>query len=245
MRSALHIVVVWMRFAANLLRYQVRRLSGRRETLIRGVRVPLPASISSRMWRLLLMERYEARESRILLERLEPSDRVLELGAGIGFTATLCARIVGSDSVATVEANPAMLPLIRDVFTRNGVSPDLRNHVVSASGEDMMLNVTSDFWSSSIHERAQVQNRLKVAGRSFESLIDEFEPSVLLIDIEGAEAGLTTEVIGETVRKILVELHAHIVGSDAVTRVRRWIEDQGFAVLEDFGDRSVVYGERR
>ncbi len=36
----------------------------------------------------------------------------MELGAGLGFLSTYCAKIMGSDNVVTYEANPALEPYI-------------------------------------------------------------------------------------------------------------------------------------
>ena len=72
------------------------------------------------------LERHEAAEARMCRRVIRPNDRVLELGAGIGFIGSLCALIVGSENVCSYEANARLEPLLRRTHALNGVSPLLR-----------------------------------------------------------------------------------------------------------------------
>lgn len=233
-----------MRRLLERARYEILRRVGVGTTVIEGVEIPLASSLSHGMRETLLMRRYERREARVLKARLEPGDRVLELGAGIGFTATICARSVGSRSVMTVEANPEMIPLIKEVFARNGVSPTLLRGAVNATGHDMTLNVTSDYWSASTYDRPGVERQVLAPGLAFVDLVADFSPTAILIDLEGGELDLISETIAPGVQKLLIELHEHVIGAAAVPKVRKWVAQQGFAVLEDAGNRSIIYCER-
>ena len=50
---------------------------------------------------------YERDEVEIIRACLQPGDRVLELGAGLGVTAMVAAGIVGADAVKAFEAGPS------------------------------------------------------------------------------------------------------------------------------------------
>jgi FkbM family methyltransferase len=205
-----------------------------------GVWLPLSGAVSAEMRAVLYSGAYEEREYEVLSQLLVPTDRVLELGSGLGFITVVCAQ--RCSSVSTVEANPRMLDTLRDTFRRNGVSPRLVSGMVSSSGEDQTLFVARDFWSSSAYDRGGTATR--VAGLGFARLLEEHQPTVLVIDIEGAEVGLTCELIASGVRAVVIELHGSVTGTEGARRVRDWLSGQGFQATRDWGDRSVVVYER-
>ncbi len=207
-----------------------------------GIRLPLTEAVSEEMRATLYSGSYEEREYEVLSRLLQPDDRVLELGSGLGFITVLCARRCGSERVTSVEANPRLLSTIRTTFLCNGVSPRLIPGAVSARGEPQTLFVSQNFWSSSTHDRGG--QPITVAGVALESLLAEHQPSVLVIDIEGGETALTSAAISPSVRAIVIELHAGVTGSEGAAQVRSWIERHGFSIARDWGDRSVVVFER-
>jgi FkbM family methyltransferase len=207
-----------------------------------GVRLPVEA-ISAEMRRILYGGVYEEREFELLSALLERGDRVLELGSGLGFITVVCAKRCGSDSVTTVEANPHMLDLLRRTFRVNGVSPTLLFGAVSRAGEDQEFFVNDHFWSSSTYDRGG--RKVTVPGLRFESLVAAHGPTVIVMDIEGGEVALIGASIDQTVRRIVVELHAGVTGVEAAQSVRAWFTSQGFVATRDWGNRSVVLYERR
>ena len=98
-----------------------------------GVDFPFDTSIiTPRIARPMRNNRYEIGEVQALRDILKPEDRVLDLGAGIGLIAAVAARIVGSKNVTSVEANPALLPMIRSVLKMNDLDEvDLRHGIVA------------------------------------------------------------------------------------------------------------------
>ena len=200
----------------------------------------MSAAVSEEMRTILYSGAYEEREYEVLSRLLEPSDRVLELGSGLGFITVVCAQ--RCSSVSSVEANPQLLDTLRETFRRNGVAPQLVSGMVSSSDEEQTLFVARDFWSSSTYDRGGAATR--VGGLAFGRLLTEHRPTVLVIDIEGAELGLTHETIAPGVRAVVIELHAKVTGSEGARLVRDWIAGQGFELTRDWGDRSVVVYER-
>jgi len=88
---------------------------------IDGLQLEVPqAHLNERIAGKLASGGYEALEAQAAAMRVRPRHRVLELGSGIGYIASVCARIAGPENVTTVEANPAMLPVIRANLERNG-----------------------------------------------------------------------------------------------------------------------------
>jgi FkbM family methyltransferase len=207
-----------------------------------GIRLPLTDAVSEEMRATLYSGAYEEREYEVLSALLGSSDRVLELGSGLGFITVLCALRCGSQSVTSVEANPHLLSTLRTTFLCNGVSPRLVSGVVSARGEEQTLFVSPNFWSSSTHDRGGQPTQ--VPGVAFERLLEQYQPTVLVIDIEGGEMALTSAAIAASVRAIVIELHAAVTGAEAADEVRSWIARHGFQITRDWGNRSVVVFER-
>jgi hypothetical protein len=98
-------------------------LSYSRTVETHGIKVPLVEGvISERMERVMERGRYDSGEVRILRRVLRPTDRVLELGAGIGLVSTAAAEINGPENVVAKEANPNLVPLIAEIHKLNDLS---------------------------------------------------------------------------------------------------------------------------
>ena len=54
-------------------------------------------------------------------------------------------------------------------------------------------------------------------------MLNEFEPTVIVMDIEGAEEDILPLVVAKSVRGMMVELHPHIIG---VRHVNKLIEQK-------------------
>jgi FkbM family methyltransferase len=178
----------------------------------------------------------------VLSTLLRPDDRVLELGAGLGFITVLCARICGSEAVVTVEANPHMLSTLEATFRCNGVWPKLISGVVSRTAAPREFFVNQNFWSSSTYDRGG--QRLEVQSLPFAELVAAHRPSVIVMDIEGGEVELAGLPIDPSVRAIVLELHAAVTGNADAEAVRAWLVEQGFRATSDWGNRSVVVYQR-
>jgi predicted methyltransferase len=87
------------------------------ETLIAaGVRVPLDRRIVTQPIETALRSGdYEADETRSLPDVVRVGDRVLELGAGMGFVSTILAKRTKAAKIVAMEANPQLIPFIRRV----------------------------------------------------------------------------------------------------------------------------------
>lgn len=85
-----------------------------------GVKVPVVAEvISDRMVQVMEKGRYEAGEVKLLRKILRPNDTVLELGAGVGVVSCVAAFVTTPDRVTVVEANPYLVPVIRETHRLN------------------------------------------------------------------------------------------------------------------------------
>lgn len=179
---------------------------------IAGLSLAVPdALITPRLAAKLASGRYEADEARAALMRLRPGQRVLELGAGIGYIACLCARVTAPDHVTAVEANPALIPVIRDNLARNGAGAAglLHGAVGGGAGEaTLAFDAARSFWAGRLADAASATARITaVPHLTISELMARTRPDLVIMDIEGAEAHLFDAPWPAHVRHVMMELH--------------------------------------
>ncbi len=215
-----------------------------------GIKVPfVPAIITPKIERPMRNNRYEGGEAAALRRILRPGDRVLELGAGIGLLSTLSAMVTGVERIVAVEANPDLIPLIHETHRLNGVTTvDLRNGIAAADdGHDVPFYLRSDFWASSMEATSRPYLR-EVALPCFgiASLMADVNPTVIVCDIEGGEAGLFDAVDMSGVRAVVIELHPKVYGIPARDRIIATLAAKGLHLAaSNVPDSSVQLLERR
>lgn len=219
------------------LRRLWHRLRGSRIVAIDGVRLNCdPASVSRQVRNGIYKGDYEAGERRLLPRAVQPGDRVLEIGAGIGLISLLCRRLAALGPVASYEANPRMAEIIRRNFALNGLEPDLTMKAVTVDGAPLRFFVDDNIISSSIIRRHAGAVEVEVPSAAIGDCIARHRPDVIVMDVEGAELGLLRAADLSGVRRILVEMHPHIVGREAVAALTEDIRAKGF----DLADTSVT-----
>lgn len=219
-------------------------LSGRPQyAAINGVKIRLRSPvISDRVARSIYLGLYEHLEARVVTATLQADDRVLELGSGIGYLSTLCAKRIGAERVTAVEANPAMEPYLRETYRLNEVSPQLEICVLGDSEGEIPFNVNDNFSSSSLHDRGG--STITVPQKSFAAMLDRVRPTYLICDIEGGEVPLLTSIPLPGVRKICIELHPHIIGNHACSELMRKLLNEGFDFDLALSGRNVYFFHR-
>ena len=231
--------VSWWERAKRRLRIKARKYMRPRVVTLSGVRLEVdPKLLPAPVVRSLYKESYEDREAALVRDVLEPGDRVLEVGAGIGFISLLCAQRCGPEAVLCYEANPENGALIRRNFELNGMSPQFRNRAVSATGDDRELFVAPNIVSTSFIDRGDGARKV-VECDAIGDVIKEFRPNCLVMDVEGAEIDLLPAAPLEHISKMIVETHAHIVGAAAVRDLDVLVQSQGFARFEAFRNSRV------
>jgi FkbM family methyltransferase len=210
------------------LKSAFRRLIGAKTVTLDGVTVSTDPAVVSRQVRSgIFKETYEEPERILIREGLRPGDRVLEIGGGVGFVSLLCARIVGADNVLTYEANPAMHKVIRANYALNGLEPRLRGRALTAHGGDVTFFVNDNIISSSVYQR-EGGRAVTVPSDAIDAALAEWRPTVLVMDVEGAEVDILAASALPGLKRIVLELHPHVVGPEAVARLRAHLSGLGF-----------------
>ncbi len=201
----------------------------------RGVRVPFdPEIITPVIERPLRRGRYELGELLAIRGSVRQGDRVLELGTGIGMVSTLAAQVVGVERVVSYEANPRLLPFIGEVHRLNDVveKVEVRNALVTRGNAPPTLpfHLRGDFWASSLSAGPQPFNEIiDVPTEDFDKVLLDFQPTVILADIEGAELDLFEGASLRGVRCVTVEIHPRIYGAGGVKRFFDTMSQHGYA----------------
>jgi FkbM family methyltransferase len=177
-----------------------------------GIQITFPEEVLTPVIRKMLEKGwYEVEEANAIRHNLRDGDRVLEIGGGVGFLATLCSSIIGSENVITVDANPRSIPIIQKNLQDNAHSKAKVIHgAVIESPKDKVVDffIPESFWSAALTEpEGQFISRVSVPILDFNDLINKYQPTVLIIDVEGEERNYFRLDIPSRTRLIILELH--------------------------------------
>ena len=205
---------------------------------LRGLTLTLPdKSLRGGLERAFTTGLYEHQEADAILAHLQPGDRFLDLGAGIGFLCALAARVVGAAAVAGVEPVPDTLALAQANLAANGFDGVklIRGAVVGEArrgeGTEVEFGERPAFWASALRNpegwpaNARV---IRVPAKPIGKLLARLQPTVVCCDIEGGELEVLTQPL-PGVRLVVVELHPAIYGEDGVVRIASALAAEGFA----------------
>ena len=187
----------------------------------------IPAEVT----RLLRRGNYEFAELKLLLSILQADDRVLEVGAGIGVLGLIAARVCGARNVLSYEPNPKTMPLIKANHNLNNLYPGVREKAITAEGGSITFFRTENIISSSLIE-CDLSEAITVGSDRINDAIAEFQPTVLVMDVEGAEVDLLPAADLSTLRALVIETHAKIIGAASVADLKVQLVDRGFRIAE-------------
>lgn len=203
------------------------------------VRHPL---VSEGIAREICLGDYEAKEVEIVGKRLMADDVVFEVGAGLGYLSAFCAKRIGDGRVHAYEANPDLIPLIRETHRRNNVAPEVTHALLAEGNGEREFHVEADFWASSAHRTGG--RVIRVPQRDLNDELARIRPSFLIVDIEGGEAELFASADLSSVRKICVETHAEVLGDRVLSEMFAHLVAQGFALDFSLLRKNVFFFHR-
>ncbi len=211
-----------------------------------GVLIPYdPAIITPAIKHAIEAGYFEAEEAAQLPHIVEPEDIVLDIGAGIGFISTLIAR--RAERVISVEANPALIPFMEALHRLNGVKNATPLNVVLGDAEAGMATFYQrvDFWMGSLAAGPNpYKTTVSVPYMGLNALLKKERVSLIVCDIEGAEAFLFSSAELCCVDRIYLELHDHITGLKGVASVFEAMAARGFTYDPRFSSGAIVLFRR-
>ncbi|WP_297341632.1 FkbM family methyltransferase [Pseudophaeobacter sp.] len=210
----------------------------------RGMRFPLDRAILPPRIRTLLREgTYEAKEATAVRKLVKADDVVMELGAGIGFMSTLVATKTPAKSVHSFEANPQLMPYIAQVHAENNVTnAHVTNAVLGDQDGTAPFYIRKNFLASSLDpmEDAEDCTKVEVPTRNVNAVIKELQPSVLICDIEGAEADLLPKMDLTGLRAVVIETHPQWIGKAGMQKVFRCMDAAGLVFFPRWSHGKVA-----
>ena len=156
---------------------------------------------------------YEAAERRAALRFLRADAPTIELGASIGFLSVLIAKHVAPQFQVAIEANPALIPILRENLRQNGAD---RVEVVAAAvayGADCAaFSPVVDTASGRLAANGSTSDLVSVPTTSLRQILTRAPPGpfALVCDIEGAEYELFSkepESVRARCQLAVMELH--------------------------------------
>ena len=208
-----------------------------------GVMLPVKHKlVSPGIAREIYLGDYEAKEIEIISRRLAADDVVFEVGAGLGYLSAYCAKRNGSNKVFTYEANPELIPLIRETHARNGVSPTVTNALLARGSGEREFRIEDDFWASSAHRDGG--RAIMVKQLDLDAELARIQPSFMIVDIEGGEAEFFAGTDLATVKKICVETHPDVLGDQVLSEMFAALVAKGFALDFSLIRKNVFFFHR-
>lgn len=200
---------------------------------LNGVKIPVDRErFSPKMIEVICNGTYEDVEARQVPSLLRKGERIMELGAGVGYISALCAKQNKRlESIVVYEAHPDLIPVIKRTHELNGVKSTVINAVVMPKKKSATVPfyVRDDFWASSLSSQPYGYSQvIDVPVVSLAEALAEHKPTMLIVDIEGGETALFDNVALPGVRKVYVEVHPHIVGAVAVKRLFDFFTERNF-----------------
>lgn len=209
-----------------------------------GIKLLVGDYMSSYMKEVLRSGDYDKEGLRIVSHQLKPTDRVLEIGTGIGLLSAYCAKRLGSERVYTYEANPELESPIRNVYAINKVEPKLSMCMLGEGEGTKAFYLMPDFWASSQIKLSSDARKITVPLKSLNAELRATKASFLIIDIEGGEYELIMSADLSQVERIAIEIHRQILGEDKCKEVIERIQSAGFALDSTTKETQVFFFKR-
>ncbi len=194
--------------------------------------------------------RYEAREALQLSRFIRAGDRLLEFGAGVGFISTFASKQVSLNACVVVEANPRLIPIIKQVHADNGVAAEVLHAVAlsetsplwpgAGGGLHVPFYVTPDFWASSLAPNPGASAVEQVPVVKTTDLLNRHKPTVIVCDIEGGEVDLLDGSDLSSVRSAMFEVHKSVTGLAGINKLTATMAAQGLYYDPDFSVGVIV-----
>lgn len=225
--------------------YRLRRLLRTRHVTIDGLRlIAYRQDIPKHVSQMLVRGDYEMPERRAVSALLRRDDRVLEIGSCVGVVAMTAAKVVGAHNVLAFEPNPAAAKVARENFAANRLAVELVNAAVGTADGTLDLRISPDSWLGASSRRQFEGRTVATPMRSIAGVVNDFKPSVLVIDTEGMEEELLAACPLNGVRALVVEVHPDVIGEAGIARLGQHLSSSGFVPVARLSSGDTQSWER-
>lgn len=189
-------------------------------------------------------ERFEGRRSK---KFVQPGDRIIELGAGLGFLSALIMKDTEIADYQAVEADPRLPAMMLKTHELNGVKGPLTIQSCVATCSQEMIEegeveffVGKKFCASSLMGANNLKHTVRVPVVSLPAMIIENKSNVLLCDIEGSETDIFNGTPLGTIERILMEIHPHKIGQEGVRAMFQHLDALDYVYDADGSAGGVI-----
>lgn len=189
---------------------------------------------------------YERREVQSALKFIQKGDKVVEMGAGAGIVGAVAAKNCAPARIVSFEANHKLIDHITALYKHNGLASriEVRNKIVLSEPtppKSVDFYIRGNFLGSGMTivkgmERAE---KVSVPVVKWSTIKKQIKPTVLLMDIEGAELEFFRHADLSGIRVIIAELHRHIYHRPGMREIRDGIAAKGFVEDKDASGGGV------
>jgi len=187
---------------------------------------------------------YEKEESHLLPSIIQKGERILEIGGGLGFISTMAANHPNTKEILVYEANPILCDYIKQTFKTNKVKNGaVKNGILSNNMKDKTKNfyLRSDFWASSLSPGPFGYDKVaEIEVVNVNQVIIDFQPSMIICDIEGGEIDLFRNINLENVSKVFMEIHQNATGRQSIIDLFNYLHSRGFHYDQWHSSGSVI-----
>jgi len=152
--------------------------------------------------------------------------------------------------IISFEANPNLLPHIRELYGLNGLEHviEVRNELL-VTGENHQdsydFHIHKSYLGSSMVANAQkTTETVQIPTRNFSDVVAELDPNVLIMDVEGAELDFLEHADLSAFKGIVLEFHPGAYGDEGVKRCKTLLRNAGFAPDQEVSTRFVWAARR-
>lgn len=210
----------------------------------RGLKVPIHGTHVIRPIKdQLLSNQYEVPEIEALLQLLRPNDRVIEVGVGLGVVSGLAAKSQPDAQIKCFEANPELIAAIEELHDVNDIhSIELQNAILvpGVGGETRDFHIHQSFAEGSLIATDKTSHTVQVPTLSVEEMLENFKPDVLVVDIEGGEAELLSQLNLTGVRALVLELHPALISRGDEIQIYKTCANADLYPRVDLSSANVV-----
>ncbi len=210
-----------------------------------GLRFPnAPDILSQQHFNALKNNHFERWEHRAVAKLATNQDNVLELGGGFGFLSSVMAVKCNVNAVTTLEPNPALAKYIAQVHHLNGVkNAEVIEAIAGPTAlEKIPFHIRRNLLASSLDDDIGKKpvRTIDVKSIDINRLIQEYEISYIVCDIEGGEADLIDFLEPGQLRAITIELHPNKISNDGVRSIFEKLHENGLVYSTDASFGKVV-----
>lgn len=199
------------------------------------MKVFIDGSIGEKLVNLIASGDYELMDLDLFDLYINPGDRVVDIGAGVGIAGAFCG-MKAERSVVVVEPNVVLHKMIVEQGRINQVELiPLHAAVVadSRANGSIEFHFHDEFWRSTANPSDGEYRRVEhVRTMGLNELLTAHPADILVVDVEGAEVGLFDEPLTVKPKRIFIEIHIPNIGEKAAAAVVNSISAQGYRMID-------------